>query len=353
MADAQDPKLLEQLGEIFADLFGRAAPAADLRRELRISLLEAAHGAERELEDVRTDRCTRCDGKGGAEGARYRECTACAGRGQTTVQQGMFQISKVCPECQGAGGQWSEPCAECGGRGWRSRPGKWTVTIPPGVAAGHVLRLKSQGNDLGEGPGDLLLEIAIDAHPILRRRGDDLLARVPIEGSLARDGGELRVPWLEGEAILRVPRSCAHGTEIVLAGWGCARLGQAYAAPPAPGAPYRAGATSARGDLIVTLLTEPVVERDPFDVLGLPPSATPGAIQDAYRKLAVQMHPDRHPSDPDAVDRFEELGRAYTKLIADAPERAAPQHSRGGGSPWIFGGAVLALAAIVYLLFFR
>ncbi len=269
----------------------------------------------------------------------------------------MFQISTACAECGGAGGQWSEPCAECGGRGWRSRPGKWTVTIPPGVAAGHVLRLKGQGNDLGEGPGDLLLEIAIDAHPILRRRGDDLLARVPIDGSLARDGGELRVPWLDGEAILRVPRSCAHGTEIVLAGWGCARLGQAYAAPPAPGAPYRAGATSARGDLIVTLLTEPVVERDPFDVLGLPPSATPGAIQDAYRKLAVEMHPDRHPNDPDAVDRFAELGRAYARSMGDATRLegalTAEDVRRGGGSPWVFGGAVLALAALVYVLFFR
>jgi DnaJ-class molecular chaperone len=59
----------------------------------------------------------------------------------------------------------------------------------------------------------------------------------------------------------------------------------------------------------------------PWQVLGLNEGADQHAIKAAYRKLARQYHPDLHPDDPTAIDRFLELGEAYQALTSPA-ERA-------------------------------
>ncbi|MDE6691089.1 MAG: DnaJ domain-containing protein [Clostridia bacterium] len=41
-----------------------------------------------------------------------------------------------------------------------------------------------------------------------------------------------------------------------------------------------------------------------YDVLGVAKDATPDQIKSAYRKLAKQYHPDFHPNDPAAAEKF-------------------------------------------------
>jgi curved DNA-binding protein CbpA len=53
---------------------------------------------------------------------------------------------------------------------------------------------------------------------------------------------------------------------------------------------------------------------DHFAILGLPPSASPEEIKIAYRKLARTSHPDLHPTDTQAVDRFRSIQLAYETL---------------------------------------
>ena len=50
-------------------------------------------------------------------------------------------------------------------------------------------------------------------------------------------------------------------------------------------------------------------------------SATEQEIKSAYRKLALQFHPDRNPDNPDAEERFKECTEAYT-VLADTDKRA-------------------------------
>src|SRR5919108_6118037 len=62
--------------------------------------------------------------------------------------------------------------------------------------------------------------------------------------------------------------------------------------------------------------------RDYYGVLGLTRGASEAEIKKAYRKLALQYHPDRNPGDKQAEERFKEAAEAYA-VLADREKRSA------------------------------
>lgn len=60
---------------------------------------------------------------------------------------------------------------------------------------------------------------------------------------------------------------------------------------------------------------------DYYKTLGLDPSAGKKDIRTAYRKLALQYHPDRHADDPAAADMMKNINEAYAVLSDDAKKR--------------------------------
>ncbi len=63
-------------------------------------------------------------------------------------------------------------------------------------------------------------------------------------------------------------------------------------------------------------------KRDYYEVLGVARTATEVELKSAYRKLAMQYHPDRNPGDKKAEEKFKEAAEAYA-VLADAGKRAA------------------------------
>jgi molecular chaperone DnaJ len=57
------------------------------------------------------------------------------------------------------------------------------------------------------------------------------------------------------------------------------------------------------------------VKRDYYEILGVVRTSTEQEIKSAYRKLAMQYHPDRNPDSPEAEEKFKEVTEAYTILI--------------------------------------
>jgi molecular chaperone DnaJ len=61
-------------------------------------------------------------------------------------------------------------------------------------------------------------------------------------------------------------------------------------------------------------------KRDYYEVLGVQRGASPDELKSAFRKLAMQYHPDRNPDSPDAALRFKECSEAY-QVLSDADKR--------------------------------
>ncbi len=61
--------------------------------------------------------------------------------------------------------------------------------------------------------------------------------------------------------------------------------------------------------------------QDHYAILGISSKATADEIKRAYRRLALATHPDRHPDDPDAEDRFRGISVAYS-VLSDPAKRA-------------------------------
>ncbi|MEE0096301.1 MAG: DnaJ domain-containing protein [Oscillospiraceae bacterium] len=74
--------------------------------------------------------------------------------------------------------------------------------------------------------------------------------------------------------------------------------------------------------------------RDPYEVLGVPRTASEDEIKAAYRKLAKKYHPDLHPGDKECERKMNELNAAYDQI----KNPQAQQQSSGGYGGYSQGG---------------
>lgn len=84
-----------------------------------------------------------------------------------------------------------------------------------------------------------------------------------------------------------------------------------------------------------------MAKRDYYEVLGVSKSATPEEIKKAYRKKAIQYHPDKNPDDKEAEEKFKEAAEAYEVLSNPEKKQRYDQFGHagvGGGAGGGFGG---------------
>ncbi|MCA0400032.1 MAG: molecular chaperone DnaJ [Proteobacteria bacterium] len=85
-----------------------------------------------------------------------------------------------------------------------------------------------------------------------------------------------------------------------------------------------------------------MAKRDYYEILGVAKTADDAALKSAFRKLAMQYHPDKNPGDAEAEQKFKEINEAY-QILSDGQKRAAYDRfghqafENGGGGPGGFG----------------
>jgi curved DNA-binding protein len=99
-----------------------------------------------------------------------------------------------------------------------STGGKVTVRIPKGVRSGQRLRVPGKGRPgIGGGPaGDLVLEVAVAAHPLVRIDRDDLEMDLPITFLESLAGGTITVRTPTGTVNVKIPPRAESGTRLRL-----------------------------------------------------------------------------------------------------------------------------------------
>ncbi len=69
---------------------------------------------------------------------------------------------------------------------------------------------------------------------------------------------------------------------------------------------------------------------DPYKVLGVSPDASDEEIKKAYRRLAMQYHPDRNPGDQEAAKKMQQINDAYDRIKNPEKARQSQQGGYGG-----------------------
>ena len=63
-----------------------------------------------------------------------------------------------------------------------------------------------------------------------------------------------------------------------------------------------------------------MAKQDYYELLGVSKTATADEIKKAYRKLAIQYHPDKNPDNKEAEEKFKEVNQAYA-VLSDAEKK--------------------------------
>ncbi|WP_237212421.1 DnaJ C-terminal domain-containing protein [Rothia nasimurium] len=103
------------------------------------------------------------------------------------------------------------------------RPGgsQTQVRLPRGVKDGQKIRARGKGHPGHGGPGDLIVTVRVDAHPVFDREGDNLLVHLPVTLEEALKGGIIEAPTLDGGSVkLRLAAGAPSGRKLRAKGRG-------------------------------------------------------------------------------------------------------------------------------------
>ena len=196
----------------------RARRGESIGMRLRLPFTEAVFGVSKDVRVRAAAACQRCGGSGAKPGTEPTVCSRCNGSGQQrTVRQsllGQLVTATTCPVCAGSGQEIRSPCPECRGQGLLMQDTTLTIDIPPGLESGNQIRYPGRGHagQYGGPPGDLIVELAVDPHPVFERRGDDLVCQVQVPMTVAALGGAVQLETLDGPETVEIDPGTQPGT---------------------------------------------------------------------------------------------------------------------------------------------
>jgi len=219
----------EDIFNIFSNFGGRSKSrqqqemGADLMTNLTISFTEAAFGVEKEIVLNRHERCDECNGSGAKKGSNTETCKECNGSGKMQYTQNTLfgRVVNVgeCRYCNGSGNIIKEKCPKCRGNGLVSVARHIKVKIPAGIDDGQTLKMRGEGEQTASVngvAGDLHINIRVQPHKLLVRKGFDLYVDCYVPFTVLLTGGKIKVPGLKENIELEIPPLTQSNTKFTL-----------------------------------------------------------------------------------------------------------------------------------------
>jgi molecular chaperone DnaJ len=230
--------IFSQFGDIFGSAFGgggfsgfgggfgggaqRRTKGSNLRIRVKLNLDEIANGVEKKLKVKR---------KVMAPGTTYKTCTTCNGTGQitriTNTILGRMQTASPCTTCGGSGQIIDSKSAGADAHGLIFKEETVSVKIPAGVVDGMQLKVTGKGNDAPGSngiPGDLLVVIQEEAHPTLKREGDNLHYDLYVSLPDAILGASKDIDTVTGKVRIKIEPGVQSGKILRLRGKGISSI---------------------------------------------------------------------------------------------------------------------------------
>jgi molecular chaperone DnaJ len=204
----------------------RTRKGSNLRIKLKLNLEEIANGVEKKIKVKRYVACATCGGNGAKNGTEMQTCNTCQGSGQVrkvvNTMLGQMVSTATCPTCNGEGRIVTSNCGTCHGSGRELQEEVITINVPAGVMDGMQLSMSGKGNvpERGGVPGDLLIQIEEEAHPTLKRDGNNVIFDQYISFVDAALGAEIEVPTISGKVKITVKPGTQSGEIFRLRGKG-------------------------------------------------------------------------------------------------------------------------------------
>lgn len=192
----------------FGGMFGgggqRGPPKArTIHHVHKVSLEDIYRGKVSKLALQKSVICSKCEGRGGKEGA-VKRCAGCDGVGMKTMMRQMGpmiqRFQTVCPDCNGEGETIREKdkCKACNGKKTVVERKVLHVHVDRGVRTGHKIDFKGEGDQTpGVQPGDVVFEIEQKPHSRFQRKDDDLFYHAEIDLVTALAGGVIYIEHLD------------------------------------------------------------------------------------------------------------------------------------------------------------
>jgi molecular chaperone DnaJ len=198
----------------------------DIAIGITIDFMETVRGSSREIVYPKLEVCSVCNGSGSKNGA-HTTCKKCKGQGKISyVKETLFSRTvsvHICDQCHGTGKIVSDPCGTCGASGIVKKNKTKRITIPAGVDTGIALNFRGEGNACrmpGGRAGNLTVLITVAAHPVLRRKGLDLIVDIPVPFTVAMLGGKIDIPTADGIVSQAMPECTQSGQTLRFKGKG-------------------------------------------------------------------------------------------------------------------------------------